>query len=98
LGNDNGKRGDYGGDEEPTPAEPSSSVRISAEARLIVNLGLEHSHASECYWRLSRIYDTTAGDDRDVLLATLISELSAIIDANIKARAALVKRRGELKK
>jgi hypothetical protein len=86
----------YGGDEETTPAEPTGGSRISVEARALVRLGLEYSHAAECCWRLGREYDETSGDTRTALLSEIIVELSTIIDASAKARAALVIKRGEI--
>lgn len=88
----------YGGDEEPTPAEPTGSVRVSIEARTLVNLGLEYNALAGSLWNTSRIYDSTAGDDRSAVLAQLIAELSAVIDATAKARAALMMKRGEAAK
>lgn len=86
----NGNEGhDYGGDEEPTPAEPGRP-RISTEARVFANLGLEHSHTSSCMWNASRLLDALSGDDRAALLTKLIVELSAIIKATTKARATLI--------
>lgn len=89
----------YGGDEEPTPVEPSSaSRRVSRESKIFANIGLEHSHAAECMWRLAREYDATDGDSRFALLSEGIVELDAFIDAALKARAALVMKRKEVNK
>lgn len=90
----NGGHG-YGGDEEPTPVEPLIGSRVSPESKIFANLGLEHSHAAECMWRLARQYDATDGDARLALLAEAIVELAILADATTKARAALVMKRGE---
>ena len=88
----NGNGHGYGDDEEPTPADPS---RISAEARVLASIALEHSHVSNCMWNASRIIDSTAGDHRVALLASLVAELSTVIDATVKTRATLATRKAK---
>lgn len=71
----------YGGDEEPTPAEPSGRHAYSPEARLIANIAVSLNSLSASIAECSRLYDSNERDQRRVQLARVVAELYEQKDA-----------------